>query len=142
MKMLHSCLIALPLSLCCAVAMAAPQDCASNFTIEGNFFKGKVYRTSAELPNVKPEAAYRKAYTYTSANGFTIANADKEMGVISATQGVSYGEGKTVPLNIQIEPVGDGSKVSMFYSTSGGLSSPDDAVKKHFCATIEEAAKG
>lgn len=142
MNKLYSRLSALPLAFLCTATLAAPQDCASNFSVEGNFFKGKVYKTSAELPGVKPESAYRKAYTFTSANGFTIANADKEMGVISATQSVSYGEGKSVPLNIQIEPVGNGSKVSMFYSTSGGVSSPDDAVKKHFCATIEEAAKG
>ncbi|UUY09127.1 hypothetical protein LRS11_03565 [Pseudomonas sp. J452] len=129
-------------SLASSLAIAAPEDCSSNFSVEGSFFKGKVYKTSAELPAIKPEAAFRKAYIYTSANGFTISSADKEMGVISASQGVSYGQGKSVPLNIQIEPVGSGSKISMLYSTSGGVSSPDDAVKKHFCSTIAEAAKG
>jgi hypothetical protein len=130
------------LSLASSLALAAPEDCASNFSVEGNFFKGKVYKTSAELPAVKPEAAFRKAYLFTSANGFTIASSDKEMGVISASQSVSYGEGKSVPLNIQIEPVGNGSKISILYSTSGGVTSPEDAVKKHFCSTIAEAAKG
>ena len=56
------------LCLTSSLALAAPEDCASNFSVEGNFFKGKVYKTSAELPAVKPEAAFRKAYLFTSAN--------------------------------------------------------------------------
>jgi hypothetical protein len=58
------------------------------------------------------------------------------MGVISAAQDVSYGKGKTAPLNVVLEEDESKVKVSISYSLSGGVSSPKKAVIKSFCNTI------
>ena len=123
------------------VALADSSQCGDNFTVEGSFFSGKTYKTWAEFPGVKADYAFKKVYVYTVKDGWNISQADKEIGVISASQVVSHGKGKTAPLNIVVEEKGAGSKVSMTYSTSGGVSSPDDAVKNHFCATLAEVDK-
>ena len=117
-------------------ALADSSQCEGNFTVEDSFFSGKTYKTWADFPNVKPDHAFKAVYIQTVKDGWKISQADKAMGVISASQTVSYGNGKTVPLNIVVEKSGTGSKVSMTYSTPGGVGSPDEAVKKDFCATL------
>lgn len=119
-------------------ALADSSQCGGNFTVEGSFFSGKTYKTWADFPGTKPDDAFKKVYAYTVKDGWKVSQADKELGVISASQDVSYGNGKTAPLNLVIEPIANGTKVSMTYSTSGGVTSPDDAVKKHFCVTLAE----
>lgn len=122
-------------------AWADSAQCEDNFSVEGNFFSGKIYKSWAEFAHVKTNLAYKKVYAYTAKGGWQISQADTELGVISASQNVSYGNGKTAPLNILVEKSGSGSKVSMTYSTSGGITSPEDAVKKHFCVTLAEVDK-
>ncbi len=129
------CILSIPLQ-------AIADQCTSNFSKEGGFFSGTTYKTWALFDNIKPSKAYKKVYLYTAKDGWQIIKSDKELGIISASQSVSYGEGKTVPLNIIVEESGtNGSKVSLTYTTSGGVSSPTDAVKKHFCLTLAEVKK-
>ena len=130
------------LALSLSSVFAAGNQCENNFTEEGGFFSGSTYKTWATFDNVAPMKAYKSVYVYTVKDGWTITSADKDLGIISASQGVSYGQGKTVPLNIIIESAGDtGSKVSITYATTGGVTSPSDAVKKHFCLTLAEIEK-
>ena len=60
--------------------------------------------------------------------------------MISAAKSVSYGKGKTVPLTPALHPEGDRTRLSMAYATSGGLQSPEDAVKRHVCMTMAAAS--
>lgn len=123
-------------------SLANSAECDSNFTKSGSFFSGQTYKTWAHFKNVNPSKAFKNAYLYTMKDGWQIVSSDKELGVISAAQDVSFGKGKTVPLNITVEEFGNsGSKVSMTYSTSGGVSSPTEAVKEHFCLTLAEVSK-
>lgn len=119
------------------LAAHANEQCNDNFTVEGSFLSGKTYKTWAVFPAARPQDAFTRAYAFTAANGFTVTNADKEAGVITAAQSVSYGKGKTVPLNIVVgtEAAG-GVRVAMVYATSGGLVSPEAAIRKHFCMTL------
>lgn len=113
------------------------EQCKDNFSVEGSFFKGKTYTTEATISGVNVNRAYKKIYQLTVKEGWKILNADKEMGIISAAQDVSYGQGKTAPLNIVIEDLDKQSvQVSMTYTTSGGVTSPTDAVQDYFCKTI------
>jgi hypothetical protein len=112
------------------------RQCAKNFTYNGSFLAGRTYKTFAYLENIKTKTAMKRAAQYTVNDGWTITNTDSELGVISATQTVSFGSGKTAPLNIGIEPHGGGVKVNMTYSTSGGVTSPLDSITNHFCSTI------
>ncbi len=121
-------------------ASAAP--CLDNFTAEGNFLTGKTYKTWAQLPGVRKQEAFARAYAFTVENGFTVLSADKEVGVISAAQSVSYGNGKTVPLNIVVADAEAGARIALSYATPGGVSSPEDAIKKHFCLTVGAAGEG
>jgi len=120
-------------------ALGASNACEANFVEDGGFFSGKTFKTWGEFPQVGTAKAYKKVYLFTVKNGYKIVQADKEMGIISASQDVSYGEGKTAPLNIVVEESGKaGSKVSMTFSTSGGVVAPSDAVKDYFCQTLAE----
>ena len=55
-------------------------------------------------------------------------------------QAASYAKGKTIPLNIVIEAINNGAKVSMTYATPPATLSPESAIKNQFCQTIQAAA--
>jgi hypothetical protein len=108
----------------------------THYTSDSDVAGGRTYKTWQSFPHVSPQEAYARAYAFTIEHGFAVTSADREAGVISASQQVSYGRGKTVPLGIVVRPDGRGSKVSIAYATAGGLMSPEDAVKTHFCKTM------
>lgn len=124
-------------AFCSTQVVAAP--CDDNFSTSGSIFTGKTYKTWADLPNTKFESAFKGAYVYTVKDGWKILQSDKDMGTISAAQAASFAKGKTVPLNIVVERSDAGSKVSMTFSTPAGMGSPEEAVKSHFCKTIDAA---
>jgi hypothetical protein len=113
-------------------------QCDANYTSEGSFFKGRTMKTTATFRNA-PAEVYKDVYAQVVKNSWTITQADKEMGSITATQSVSYGEGKTTPLNIMVESAGTGSKVSINFHMGGGLSASGDAIKKGFCELVSTA---
>ncbi len=93
-----------------------------HFTESGNFFTGKTFTTWQEFPDVSTANAFKRAYSFIAKDGYTIVSSDKDLGVISATQGVISSAAKTVPLNILIEHLGpSGSKVTITFSLTGGL---------------------
>lgn len=119
----------------------ASDPCVDNFSAVGNFFAGKTYKTWAVIPGIRQQDAYQRAYTFTAEHGFTILSASKEAGVISAAQSVSYGNGKTVPLTLTFKDEAGGVRIGLSYATSGGVMSPEDAIKSHFCQTIAAASE-
>lgn len=121
-----------------SVTMA--DECADNFTVEGSLMSGRTYKTFAVVPGVTKADAIAAAGRNLATDGWQINSTNENMGVISASQGVTGGTGKTVPLNVLVDDVTGGVKVSMTYRTSGGLSSPTDAVVKQFCTTIAAVA--
>lgn len=127
------------LSCFMAINAMAAEQCETNFTSQGSFFKGKTFKTWAEVEGVSSADAYKKIYQQVAKDGWKISSSDKDLGIISASQDVSYGKGKTAPLNIIVEESGSNSKVSISYSISGGVSSPEKAVVESFCKTIMAA---
>jgi hypothetical protein len=123
-----------------AGAMADNSECANNFTMEGSLMSGRTYKTFAIVPGVTKANAIAAAGRNLATDGWQINSTNESMGVISASQGVTSTTGKTVPLNVLVDDVAGGVKVSMTYRTSGGLSSPTDAVVKQFCTTIGAVA--
>lgn len=133
--------------ICAALALAsasasAAEPCLENFKVEGNFLSGKTYKTFAVVSGVRQGDAFNRALAFTVANGFTVTASDKDAGVISAVQSVSFGKGKTVPLSVILQPDAGNLKISMNYATSTGTMSPEEAIKSHFCLTIAAAADG
>ena len=133
----HSKILVFYLGLVCATANAS--QCQDNFSVEGSFLSGKVFKTSAEVPNISYDAAFKNISAYTANTGFTIVSSDKRNGTISAVQTASLQSSRTIPLNITVSPATGGVNVSMVYSTPVGALSPEDAVKTHFCETVAQA---
>lgn len=61
-------------------------------------------------------------------------NSNKDLGIISASNTVSYGQGKTVPLNAVITNLKPrGIRVALVFTLSGGLATSADSVQDEFC---------
>ncbi|WP_062060053.1 hypothetical protein [Cellvibrio sp. OA-2007] len=117
-------------------ATASPRDCADNFTVDGTFESGRTFKTAAFVPNVSKADAINAAGRDLASVGWQINSTNESMGVISASQVVTYGQGKTAPLNVLVDEANGGVNVSMTYTISGGLDSPVEAVVNQFCTTI------
>ena len=117
--------------------------CATNFSVTGSFFSGKQFKSQAPLPNLAPDLAYRKAYTEVVNRGWQIISVDKEIRMISASQGVSFSSGgKTVPVNIHIrQDGGRGSSISFTLSLTGGLVTSEEGVRDGFCKFVNDITK-
>ena len=129
-------------ALILATANAAAEQCLDNFSSDGNIITGRTYKTWALISGLRQQEAFPRAYAFTADHGFTVLSANKEAGVISAAQSVSYGNGKTVPLTITFREEVGGTRISISYATSVGLFSPEDAIKNHFCLTVAAASGG
>lgn len=117
-------------------ATASPRDCADNFTVDGTFESGRTFKTAAFVPNVSKANAINAAGRDLASVGWQINSTNENMGVISASQVVTHGQGKTAPLNVLVDEANGGVNVSMTYTISGGLDSPVEAVVNQFCTTI------
>lgn len=116
--------------------------CATNFAYDGSFFAGRTFKTFQDFPKVNKERAFERALEFVVSDGWQIISSNKSQGIISASQSVSFGKGATVPLNIFVKPLSrNGSKVSINYSTPGGVSSPVDAVRDTFCSILAAVAQ-
>jgi hypothetical protein len=123
-------------------AFADEEQCKTNFTKEGSFLSGTTYKTWAVVEGAEYSDAFKNVYLQVVKDGWKITNSDKEMGIISAAQDVSYGNGKTAPFNVVVEKESElNSKISITYSLSGGVKSPEKAVVDAFCKTIAAAKK-
>jgi hypothetical protein len=114
-------------------------QCETNFTSTGSFFAGKTMKTFAI---VEPDqaTAFKGVYKALVSSGWTVTQSDKELGVITATETVSYGNGKTVPLNVVVDKADNGgTKVSLTFTMSGGLAASADSIKSGFCKLIAGA---
>ena len=116
------------------------RQCAQNLTYSGSFLMGRTYKSHVFIKGVSKNTAMQRAARYISSDGWSITNTDKDLGIISASQTVSFGQGKTVPLNITIESKNSGVNVSMSYATSGGLITPLGAIQTKFCDTMAAIA--
>jgi hypothetical protein len=130
----------LTISVLCTASAFADKDtreCAANLTSTGSFFKGKTFKTTATVPGIKQADAMKKAAQNIVVDGWQVTSTDSNLGIISAGQTVSYGAGKTAPLNIVIADKDGGVSVSITYSISGGVTSPQEAVQNQFCKIVE-----
>lgn len=132
----------LTLAALASISIAAHADeatCVANFKTSGSFFSGKQYQTWLTLGNVSKPDAFTKIYASLVKDGWKIGQTDKEVGVITASQEVSYGEGKSAPLNILIETEGTQSKATATFTTSGGVAAKAASVQKSLCGYLTSA---
>ncbi|MEZ9701106.1 hypothetical protein AB4455_25585 [Vibrio sp. 10N.261.46.E12] len=114
--------------------------CVKNFTHEGNMVLGNTFKTNALIENVSKKSAFEKVSKYVAMDGWHITYSDKDLGIISGSQTVSFGEGKSAPLNILINAKGQDSEISISFSTSMGVYSPSESVMNNFCKMVNSVA--
>ncbi|MEA3177543.1 MAG: hypothetical protein QOI59_1066 [Gammaproteobacteria bacterium] len=111
-------------------------DCQTHFTTEGNFLTGRKYSTWVLLPGTAKAVAYTRVYSSIAKDGWSIVNADKDAGIISAAQGVSYGRGSQAPMTIVVEDDEKGSRVSVTFRTGGAQTAREETVRTKLCSYL------
>jgi hypothetical protein len=115
-------------------------SCASHFASEGSFFSGKKYTTWLEFPAVTKADAYARISTSVAKDGWSIVNADKDAGVLSAAQNVSYGKGSQAPMVIVVEVLKEGSKATATFRTGGGQTAKEETIRAKLCTYLTAAS--
>jgi hypothetical protein len=116
--------------------------CATNFVSEGSFFAGTRFGTFAEFPNKSVPGAFDAVLQAVASSGYQIVSSNKEVGLISASQSVSYGHGKTAPMNFVIKKtMTPGVRVEISFSMSGGVSASTENVQREFCKLLASVAQ-
>lgn len=117
---------------------AYADECDNNFVSSGNLLMGASYKTFAVLNGVDRLAAFDGALSEIAKEpSWKILTQDKSRGYIEAVQAESFKKGKVIPLVVQIEAKGMGSKLDVTYKTPSGTSSPEIAIKAQFCKIIQ-----
>lgn len=120
-----------------AIADDFGKGCEAHYKTEGSFLTGKKFSTWAEYANTSKAEAYTRIYANLAKDGWNIVNADKDAGIISVSQAVSFGKGATAPLTIVIESAGSGSKATASFRTSGGQLTSGDTLRTKLCAYLD-----
>lgn len=118
----------------------ADRDCGRNYTREGSFFGGYQYKDWIEISGLAKDQVFDRLFQAISVGGYQIVNSNKDAGVISANQGVSFGEGKTAPINITARDTANGVRIDAVLSTSGGVVASQSGAVKEFCRIFDAAA--
>lgn len=117
---------------------AGARACVTNFTVEGNIFKGKVYKTWQEFTGIDYDKAFRKVAQAVAENAWGAVTPNKDAGVITAGQAVTMGQGSVAPLNVVVkEKAGDVIRVEVNFSTAGGQSASNDTARTELCKLVE-----
>lgn len=115
--------------------------CASNFYTEGGFWTGTQYKTYEIFPKTSKTIAFDSLLSSIASGGYQVTSSNKDIGMISANQTVSYGQGKTAPINVVIKDNQSGGvRIDLVFSVSGGVAAPTDSVKNEFCKFLSSVS--
>ena len=121
-----------------APAATDKRPCAANLTTDGSFWTGRTFKTFQEYPNAKKANAFDQVAAAVATGGWQINTTNKEVGLISASQGVILGKGETVPLNAVVrDRSGGGVRVELVFQTSVGQAVGADSLRDAFCSILE-----
>ncbi len=110
------------------------RPCITNYSVTGEFWLGRQFKTYEDFQKVSKRIAFDVLVSAITSDGFQITNINKDAGIISASQTVSYGNGKTVPLNAIVKDNSTGgARVELVFTVSGGLAVATDALQSKFC---------
>lgn len=118
--------------------VASSKACIANFVSDGSFFTGYRWKTWQEHSGVPYDAALRKVAQAVAAAGWGAPTSNRDTGVITAGQAVSFGKGSVAPLNVIIqERQGGKLRVEANFSTGAGQVSATDSVRAELCKLVE-----
>ena len=116
--------------------------CVTNFLEDGSFFKGKTYKTWREYNNLAFDSVFRKVAQAVAENNWGTVNANKDLGIITAGQAVTMGEGAVAPLNVIVKEKSGGLiRVEANFGTAGGQKASTKTVRTELCKLVEAAAE-
>lgn len=122
------------------VKATPPGACVTNFVTEGGFWAGQKHSTHEIFQKKSVAGAFDSVLQVMVTSGYQIVSNNKESGLISASQTVSYGNGKTIPINVLIKKISSSDiKVEVSTVFSGGVTAPVDSVQKEFCKFLAAA---
>ncbi|HBL26178.1 MAG TPA: hypothetical protein DD490_05010 [Acidobacteria bacterium] len=121
-------------------AAPAGEQCQSNFTKEGNFIKGTIYRSFADFSGMDRGSVFEKTAQGLAANGWQLTTINKDIGLITAIE-QAVGGGRNSPLSAAVKQQGASTvRVEMSFSVAPGMKAPDNSVRDSFCKVLTEIA--
>jgi hypothetical protein len=116
--------------------------CVANFTEDGSFFKGKTYKTWQDYKGLQYDGVFRRVAQAVAENNWGTVNTNKDVGIITAGQAVTMGQGSVAPLNVIVKEKSGGLiHVEANFSTAGGQKAATDTVRTELCKLVEAAAE-
>jgi hypothetical protein len=116
--------------------------CVTNFTEEGSFFKGKTYKTWQDYKGLQYDGVFRRVAQAVAENNWGSVNTNKDVGIITAGQAVTMGQGSVAPLNVIVKEKSGGLiHVEANFGTAGGQKAATDTVRTELCKLVEAAAE-
>jgi len=145
-------LTAVGLGLCLSVSAVATgkggdaategKPCVAHFTEEGSFFKGKTYRTWQEFPGADKAAVFQNVAQAVATNNWGAVTANRDLGIITAGQAVTMGEGSVAPLNVVVKQKGSGPvRVEANFGTGSMQRAATETVRTELCKLLEAAVE-
>ena len=118
------------------------RECVKNFTEEGSFFKGKTYKTWQEYKDAEYDRVFRMVAQAVAEDNWGNVNPNKELGIITAGQAVTMGQGSVAPLNVIVKEKSSGLiRVEANFGTAGGQKAATKTVRTGLCKLVEAAAQ-
>ncbi|SJZ62459.1 hypothetical protein SAMN02745119_01185 [Trichlorobacter thiogenes] len=110
------------------------KTCTPNFVVTGAPATGKTLKSHRYFKGKTKQAAFDNLLSSIASKGYQIINANKELGIISASQAVINGRGATVPLNVMVKSTGPSViRVDLTFSLTGGLVASSNDAAIEFC---------
>jgi hypothetical protein len=120
-----------------APAVVDNRPCAVNYTQKGTIWTSREFRTFEEFPSVPQGQAFELLASEFVSKGMTVSQLNKELGIITASPSVRFGDGETVPVNLLVKKLpSGGSRIEMVFLVGMGMmvmKSP----REEFCKLVD-----
>ncbi|NOT84285.1 MAG: hypothetical protein HOP02_05750 [Methylococcaceae bacterium] len=113
------------------------RPCVANYSAEGSFWSGRQLKTFEDFPKALKVSTFDNLLETIAFSGYQIISSDQESGVISASQTVTGGQGKAVPLNAVVQNNSAGGvRVELVVTLLGGFITSTDSLQDEFCKIL------
>lgn len=118
------------------------KPCITHFKEEGSFFKGKSYKTWQEFPGADKATVFQNVAQAVASNDWGTVNPNKDLGIITAGQAVTMGEGSVAPLSVIVKQKKDGPvRVEASFGTGPMQKASTATVRTELCKLLEAAVE-
>lgn len=111
-------------------------NCKQNYTKEGNFISGRVYKTWVKYENLDYKRGFDAAVMALKARGYQVIYTDRDSGTINGEMAFESQAPKTHPVNMKL--VKEKTSLTIYLSTKSAVGS---SAQETFCSFYEEFEK-